>query len=228
MSSYIALHESDPQGVAGCARSTSRAGDPTQHRPDVETSRCARSKTAACLMLPQLAFRASQRTRRRFLVVRVVGRQGEEHQPRRRQAIKGARGAPTSLRRSPEWSARFATRLRHSALFPRYAPYVHARANEVTDRSARGRARRVVAQGRLAPARRRVSVARPITASASCACSRNVSPNARTAVWRVGETVRGDGAHACCRAIRRPMPVGASAALAALHVTEARAASTTT
>ena len=132
--------------------------------------------------------------------------------------LRGAAGTAADRAELAAMIARFAACAGElvAALFPRYAPYVQARADQLPAAAGRG-PRRFVAQGRLAAAHRRVPVAaEPRRAdparvlehqpAARTASGASASPSRR---WR----------RRCCRASGGPLP-GAAAFLAALHVTK--------
>ena len=140
------------------------------------------------LVLPQLAFRAV--SGRDALPRRsLVGRQGEEHQPRRTGDQGRARRRATSWRRSRRWSraSRPSATALVGALFPRYAPHLlRARTSYPAAVGAAGRA----VSWRKDDSRLHVDAfpSRPNRGERILRVFCNVNPNGEDRVWRVGET----------------------------------------
>ncbi len=138
------------------------------------------------LLLPQLAFALSA-TERRFLSPHMVRRQGQEHQLRRRTHSRARAAAPTTSRTLARMVARFAAVRRRpgDGALSALRAVRQARAHELPPAARRRAARCPGARTTRGCTSTRFRRART-TASASCACSRNVSPD-EDRVWRVGE-----------------------------------------
>ena len=126
---------------------------------------------------------------------------------------------------SPPWSKRFAESAASlvTTLFPRYAPYVKRARTSFRPQPAVG-PRRLVAQGRFAAARRRVSVAAESRRAHPARVHQRESDGAARVARR--RTVRGDGEDDA--AAHPSAAPGLCRLLAALHVTKGRRSDTTT
>ena len=146
------------------------------------------------------------RTRAQVPVARVVRRPRQEREPRRRDAQGRARRRAATLPSSPRWSTRFA-RERGVARRPR--------CSRATRRTSSARARAFVRSRRSGATCRGARTIRGctsmpfrrgrITASASCACSRNVQPDASRACGASASRSR-RWRRRCCRASVAPLP----------------------
>ena len=193
--------------AAGARRSDAERGATSRARSRKAASRAAARRLRA------------DRNRAPLPVAGVVGRAREEHQPRRRDDSRARTAAPADRAELAAMIARFAANAAElvDRALPALCALREARADELSA-AARGRPRGVVAQGRFAPARRRVSVApQPRRAHPARVLERQSRRGPRLARRRA---VRGDGEDAAAAHLD-PLP-GSAAVLAALHVTKGR------